>query len=159
MQGGTKSLQQKRLSSQAGIDTTASLTAFPGHTELRCVLFSILLDFANFPFRPSMSAVITLSLFSSGSKASLENFLGGTSLSRSVMSLYAGTSPRLTKHPSIRCIEFVSDRVVLFFNSRSKQNGESFSHIQLRTSKEETLPACGQAIKLDQPEQFQQIAF
>lgn len=40
MQGGTKSLQQKRLSSQAGIDTTGYLTAFPRHTELRFILFS-----------------------------------------------------------------------------------------------------------------------
>jgi hypothetical protein len=35
----------------------------------------------------------------------------------------------MMKHPSMSCIEFDSGRDGASFNSRSKQNGESFNHI------------------------------
>lgn len=85
--------------------------------------------FSSFSFLPSKSALMTLSLFSSGSKANLENFFGLTNPSLSVISLNAGTRPRLIKHPSISFIEFISGRAWASFSSRSKQNEESFSHI------------------------------
>jgi len=90
---------------------------------------NLLFIFSSFAFPPSMSARIALSLLSSDSKANLANFLGLTSPSLSVMSLNAGTRPRLMKHPSMSCMEFDSGRDAASFNSRSKQNGESFNHI------------------------------
>ncbi|KAL8142704.1 hypothetical protein V2J09_015736 [Rumex salicifolius] len=85
--------------------------------------------------KPAVEPVIceawmAFSLRSSDISASLANLPGQTSPSLALMSLNAGTSPLLMKHPSRSCIEFEPGSELAFLSSRSKQKGESFSHIR-----------------------------
>nr|GMC98040.1 disease resistance response protein 206-like [Ipomoea batatas] len=68
---------------------------------------------------------------------------------------FAGADPLMNKTRDISVIGGTGD----FFMTRGMATLSTDAFEELRTSKEETLPACGQAIKLDQPEQLQQIAF